>query len=451
MLKLGKVEKQSIGYEILKAYCGFVFNRIFYRKVVYKGIENIPKDKPVMFVPNHQNALMDPLALVFSAKRQIVFLARSDIFSGKLISRLLSFFKILPVYRIRDGKDKLQYNEQIFEKTVEVLMRNRAVGIFPEARHYDKRHLHILKKGVQRIIFLAAEKTNYEIDTQIVPVGIYYSNYWDFRSVLQVKYGKPISAKDFYERRKKDEQQAIIALRNRMSVEIKKLIIDIDDADNYEVYEHLREICDLSIMKEMGSKKFDQSEKFKADKEIIEIVETHSQNDTKGLSNLVNITETYTKALTEFNVDDNLFEKNTNKTKLVIYTFALLFGFPIWLYGTINNIIPLAIIAPIKKKIKDRQFESSFVYAVGIISYPILYFIQTFTVLLISGSWLWSGLYLICLPLSGLFAFEYFRLYKQLKSALRFLKLKSNSKYKVMLELRKQIIDTVVGLYKLSF
>ncbi|MEA2043234.1 MAG: 1-acyl-sn-glycerol-3-phosphate acyltransferase, partial [Bacteroidota bacterium] len=207
-MRLGKVEKKSKFYALLKGYFQFMFDKVFYGKVEYSGMENIPDGKPVLFAPNHQNALMDPLALIFSSNRQIVFLARSDIFKSKIVSRLLFLVKILPVYRIRDGKEKLKLNEIIFDKTVEILEKNRPVAIFPEARHFNKRHLKPLKKGIQRVAFATAEKNNYQLDIKIVPVGIYYSNYWNFKATIQVQYGKPISASKYYELYKEDKAKA---------------------------------------------------------------------------------------------------------------------------------------------------------------------------------------------------------------------------------------------------
>lgn len=446
-MRLGKVEKKSIRYAIVKQYFGFIFNKIFYRKVIYQGIENIPKDKPVMLAPNHQNALMDALALVFSAKRTIVFLARSDIFINKFVSGLLFFFRILPVYRIRDGKEKLKLNEIIFNKTVEVLEQGKTVTIFPEAQHIDKRHLRTLKKGVQRVAFAAAEKNDYDIDIQIVPVGIYYSNYWNFRTVLQVNYGKPIAVKQFYELHKENPAKAMIALRDKMSREIKKQMLDIRNLENHETIEHLREICDVPMMKRMGTQRFVQQKKFKADKKIIELVENFSENNPEAYKTLEEKTQQYTEGLKNLKLSDWAFEKRINITMLVLRLFALIVGLPFWLYGTLNNIIPAILPVPVKRKLKDRQFESSFVYGLGAISFPIFYFLQTLAVYSFAGNIWWALAYLLSLPVTGLFAFSYTRFYKKFLRAYRFKRLKKSPDLQKLINLRKEIINTVSELY----
>lgn len=60
-----------------------LFLRLFYKTIVIEGKDNIPNNSPIIFAPNHQNALMDPLAVLYGSKRQIVFLARADIFLFK--------------------------------------------------------------------------------------------------------------------------------------------------------------------------------------------------------------------------------------------------------------------------------------------------------------------------------------------------------------------------------
>jgi 1-acyl-sn-glycerol-3-phosphate acyltransferase len=128
-------------------------HRLFYKKIIIEGRENIPGDAPVIFAPNHQNALMDPLAVLFTAGNQVVFLARADIFKSKILARFFYWLKILPVYRIRDGADNLRNNDHIFDSTVKVLEHHRSIGLFPEAAHSNKRHLLSFKKGVPRIAF----------------------------------------------------------------------------------------------------------------------------------------------------------------------------------------------------------------------------------------------------------------------------------------------------------
>ncbi len=144
----------SKGYFLLRLLLR-IPHTLFYRKIKIIGKENVPKDKPIIFAPNHQNALMDPLAMLFSTPKQIVFLARGDIFKGKILIKFLTFIKILPVYRQHDGKAALKKNDAVFDESVDYLKHSGAFCLFPESIHNPHRNLLPLKKGIPRIAFMA--------------------------------------------------------------------------------------------------------------------------------------------------------------------------------------------------------------------------------------------------------------------------------------------------------
>ena len=106
----------------------------FYGEYIVLGKENIPNEGPVIFAPNHLNALMDALAIhsISPDHYATVFLARSDMFKKKVVANLLTFAKIMPAFRIRDGIENLGKNAEIFDRCVEVLETNNAMGIMPE-------------------------------------------------------------------------------------------------------------------------------------------------------------------------------------------------------------------------------------------------------------------------------------------------------------------------------
>ncbi|MBQ5481916.1 MAG: 1-acyl-sn-glycerol-3-phosphate acyltransferase, partial [Bacteroidales bacterium] len=74
-----------------------------YKKLRYEGTEKIPRDGAVIYAPNHCDALMDPLSVLAMNREQMVFVARADIFKKPVIRKILTFFKIMPINRVRDG------------------------------------------------------------------------------------------------------------------------------------------------------------------------------------------------------------------------------------------------------------------------------------------------------------------------------------------------------------
>ena len=184
--QMGKenIEKYSKRYALLKSAAGFWHNNVFYRKVIVIGQENIDPENHLIFAPNHQNALMDALAVLFTHRGQPVFLARADIFKRKSIASILYFLKILPVFRIRDGFSSLKGNDEIFNKTIDVLKNKNGLIILPEGDHLGFRRLRQLKKGICRVAFQAEEAEDFKLKIKIIPVGLEFSQYNRYRQVL---------------------------------------------------------------------------------------------------------------------------------------------------------------------------------------------------------------------------------------------------------------------------
>ena len=75
--------------------------RIFFRRVEISGAEKIPASRPVIFVLNHPNGLLDPLVLMAGLGRHVRFLAKSTFFGNPVGRWLMGAFGALPVYRQR--------------------------------------------------------------------------------------------------------------------------------------------------------------------------------------------------------------------------------------------------------------------------------------------------------------------------------------------------------------
>jgi len=128
------VHKRNFFYYMIYPYVKAFFFK-FYGKVEVHGLENIPRNEPVIFAPNHQNALMDALILLFSAPQDIVFLARADIFNNRALAFFLNSMKMLPVFRQRDGASELGKNVDIFGISVDVLQNRHFLCVMPEGNH----------------------------------------------------------------------------------------------------------------------------------------------------------------------------------------------------------------------------------------------------------------------------------------------------------------------------
>lgn len=417
-------EKWSWGYWLLKKYVQFA-DWLIYNKVVVTGLNNIPKNKPIVFSPNHQNALSDPLAILLHTKFQPVWLARADIFKNKTAAAILKFLKIMPVYRMRDGKENLAKNDVTFQNSVRVLENNFALGLFPEAAHSGKRQMLVHKKAVPRIVFMAEEKSKNNLDIQIIPTGIYYSHYWKFNRNLIVNFGNPISVNEFLDEFKQSESAATLSLRQRILDEMQTVVLEIKSTGFYDDFETIRELYGKHYLKRQNQK-YSVLNLFQSDQKLVKKLDALEENYPEITENIVKSAKEYVSKIRKLKIRGWLLEKpELNWLKIVFNKLVLIIGLPIFLLGFIFNAAPFFIIDTVtRKKIKDKGFWSTFFLVLGIILFPIFYLIEFFAVSwLIPGFWLKLA-FLIAMPFAGKLAFLWYILFRKTVGRIRLLILK---------------------------
>jgi len=403
---------------------------------------------------NHQNAVMDALVVLNGYRRNVLFLARGDAFKNPFILKLLTLFKMLPVYRMRDGIGELGKNEEIFQITTEVLSRKRCpVGLMPEGNHGNKRQLRPLVKGVFRIAFRAQEKYGENDGVQIVPVGLDYEKYSNFRTKLFVNFGEPIPVNQYFKAYQEDCPRAINALREKLSEEMNKYMIDIRSQEFYDMYMNLRIIYNRSMRKRLNIQGKDLYSRFRADKEMIKILEQVEEKDRERIRPLSEKVKKYFDRVTELGFRDWLFTKNRYSYFILLaLSLGIVISFPLFLYGLINNIIPYQLPLPVTKKFKDPQFHSTVKFITGLVIFPIWYLILFILAwIFVEPGWI-KWIYLVSLLPAGLFAHTWYIWLKKLRSMWKYSILTSikNKKMGELKTLRSEIISDVDGMMEIA-
>ncbi len=207
----------------------------YFRRIHVHGVKNIPIDKPILLLSNHQNALLDALLIGTKSERLFFFLTRAAVFKKSLVSTILKSLQMLPVYRIRDGWSNITNNNAIFETCSELLKNNEAIVIFPEGSHNLERRVRPLSKGFTRIVFDTIEK-HPEIDLRLIPVGLNFVSAKECPDSVALYFGNPISAKDFRTGHKNDD---VVNLKSTVHREISKLSTHIATENYGEIVEKL--------------------------------------------------------------------------------------------------------------------------------------------------------------------------------------------------------------------
>lgn len=155
--------------------------RLFF-KMDLKEFDKVPKDGPFMIIANHTSALDGPLMYVFMQPRQMIAMAKQELWNHWFTRFIMEQWGSIPVDRENMGRQSM---EQCFA----VLDRGEILAIAPEGTRNNEGDLQEGKAGVA---FIAHKK-----QVPMVPIVILGFDTFSYhmkrlrRTPLTISVGKP--------------------------------------------------------------------------------------------------------------------------------------------------------------------------------------------------------------------------------------------------------------------
>ena len=177
-------------YQFLKIIVGALL-RIFCREIIINKPQILKIHGPVLLASNHPNSLLDAIIIDVLFDQPVYSLARGDVFKNRLIIRLLTSLKMLPVYRVSEGTENLGINYETFDACKSIFKKNGIVQIFSEGLCINEWRLRPLKKGTARLALSSWEDG---IPLKVIPVGINYSSFRRFGKNVFINFGNTITS-----------------------------------------------------------------------------------------------------------------------------------------------------------------------------------------------------------------------------------------------------------------
>ena len=313
---------KKIFYEIV-ALTLSIYNNFFFKKLTVVGKEKIPKDGSIIFSPNHQSALLDPLLVGVTNGKRVYSLTRSDVFRKPFLW-VLNAMQTLPIYRIRDGYEKLTRNKKTFDICYELLKNKNNLMIFSEGKHHDKYFLLPISKGSSRIGLESLKKFP-KTKIYLQAVGINYGSHIHPYHNCTIVYGNPIKLNEFINPYEKKPVETLNKVRLKLENEMKKCLWLPNYSREYNIKRNLIN--------------------YKSTKHEFKILKKKiSKKDT--------------------NLKDNDSQKVIEKLAIIFFS--------------IFNLIPLIIINFALKRVDDRVFHLSIKYLLGFFIFPVWWTIVFF-------------------------------------------------------------------------
>ena len=433
-----KIQDPDGLYSFLFNYVSFSVKNS-YRKILHVGKENIPQDGAIIFAPNHTNTLMDALVVLCYDYTPKVFVARADIFKNPLLAKIFHFLKIMPIMRQRDGFQAVKKNQEIINKSVDVLKDRIPFCIFPEGTHQAKYSSLPLSKGIFRIAFQAHELMP-DVPLYIVPIGVRYGDFFRFRSTLRMEFGKPINVGEFIQANENlTPQEQTNAMKDLLTERLHDTLFHIPNDDDYQA---TFEVCNAvesfemeAMQKEKDGKKLHALElQFQANNRSLKHFENLKNENPDKAQKLLELGKEAGKLRKKKGID---FESASVKKPFVSRLPRLLLTLLTLPYTLPASLLASPVIGLCQflfTKLKDPAFWNSVRFVINLVVWPLLvlvYGIIGFCLL----PWQWALVAILLVMPAPFVAHELWKTFRLIVSDLKLLKTKKLMK--IYSEIRK--------------
>ena len=205
---------------------------IYCRDLTINKKELLKHKGPLLLAVNHPNSFLDAIILCTLFDGTVYSLARGDAFKNKMAAKILTLFKMFPVYRVSEGVENMEENYKTFDLCKDIFKQNGIVLIFSEGRCINEWHLRPLKKGTARLAISSWEDG---IDLKVLPVAINYSSFKKFGKNIKLFFGDVISKEDIHY--KDTHGNAIRQFNETLKVQLNKYVFEIDDNDKTALHQ----------------------------------------------------------------------------------------------------------------------------------------------------------------------------------------------------------------------
>ena len=169
---------------------------IFCRKIHFSNRKILNQRGPLLLALNHPNSFFDAILIGSHFKQPVHFLARGDAFRNPLVKKILNALKLIPIYRLTEGREYLALNDATFDQCREILLKGGIVLIFAEGLCRNQWQLRSLKKGAARIALDAWAQPSIREKFMVQPVSLNYNSFDHFGKRVVVQFPEPLQKSD---------------------------------------------------------------------------------------------------------------------------------------------------------------------------------------------------------------------------------------------------------------
>ncbi len=425
--------------------------KVFFREMNHAQKSDLPTHSTIV-VANHPNTFMDPFIVGSIFKQPLYFLAKGALFKSAFNRWFLGQMNMIPIFRAQDNQElesspeqMRERNEAAFKQCFDFMKKQGSLLIFPEGTSVAERRLRQIKSGAARIALGAEASADFSLNLQIQAVGLNYTNSQRFRSRVFASCAAPILVKDYQALYLRSPQEAIKKLTHDIEEALKGEMIIIETDEDDLLIKRIEQIFKANFateaQKSMGLQNFEMTQ------EIVKAYHYFKGTEPERVWQLAQHIQRYFSTLNRLALKDSALADSQERNNLWLDSlkslFFLLLGFPLYLFGLMNNYPAYILPSKIAHWLtKEKEYVAPIMMSSGIFTFSICYALQISGFHWLFQNGLYTAIYALLLPLSAFWALRYTARWQGIRKKVTLLSLfySKNTLITELLALRSQII-----------
>jgi 1-acyl-sn-glycerol-3-phosphate acyltransferase len=386
--------------------------KLFFRRLEVQGRGQVPATGPVLFVPNHTNALVDPLVLMITLRRRVTLTAKNVLGQNRVLGALMAAMGVVTFHRREDvgkGADRKQ-NVHSLERCRDILRQGGAVCIFPEGISHSDPQLRPFRTGAARLALDYVRLDNNTGKLLMVPVGLLYTDKDKFRSGVWLRYGQPVDVGQWLlEHPEADAGD----LTDKIRCRVEELTLNFQTRRESLILSWGAEIMASggTAPVPLGWAQRPLAQDFQLLKRLQAGYRMLVESQPVAVGALSKRVRQYRSELKRLGIDPHEVYLPMHYGKALFFLVRelelLAIGAPLALLGAINHLAPYWIVRTIARALsRDKDHWATNVVYPSFVVFPLCYALQ------IAAAWwllpgFWAVLYAIALPYTGAVALLY--------------------------------------------
>ncbi len=362
--------------------------RMFFGRIEVVGLELVPQNRPLVFVANHVNSLVDGALLLAYMPTLPRFLGTSELWKMPILKPFLRWSAAIPVYRRHvEGFDR-EKNQHTFARCHEVLAAGGAIGILPEGTSHNQPALVPLRTGVSRVVLQAMARFG-DLGIRIVPVGFTFEDRTRFRSSVLVEVGEAIDPTAEFEIFENHAREAVKGLTARIRDALLELTLNFPSWEEADLIQLAAEIYQQRTPETPLPASLSRRAALR--RAFIEAYQVLKRQRPQEVDEVTAAVRLYAGELRKHRLRDELVVAEYRSHEVARFTlrslWLLLIRLPLGLAGMVMNFLPhQAAALAIKRLPKDDDRSATHKVFASMVFYP-----SAWLLLAIAAGWAWGA------------------------------------------------------------